>query len=76
MRHHYKWPGNKNYYQLLKWLDWNMLSPPYTWEDGFYIYRTEDYIGISVPGSLVSLSGEVVRKPGGRWKRGDHFLLC
>lgn len=76
MRHHYKWPGNKNYHQLLKWLDWKTLSPPDTWEDGLYIEGTEGYIGISVPGSLVSLSGEVVRKPGGRWKRGNNFLPC
>lgn len=37
MRHHYKWPGNKNYHQLLKWLDWKTLSPSDTWEEGLYI---------------------------------------
>lgn len=34
-----------------------MLFPPDTWEDSLHVSGTGDYIGISVPGSLASLSG-------------------
>lgn len=34
-----------------------LFSPPDTWQDSLYVSGTEDYIGISVPGSLPSVSG-------------------
>lgn len=39
------------------WNGWNALFPPDTWQDSLYVSGTEYYIGISVPGSLPSVSG-------------------
>lgn len=76
MRHHYKLPESKNYHPLLKWLECSS-SPWHLGRQSLHLrdWRLYWYFCPWEPGFSKWLR-EVVRKPGGRWTRGDHFIPC
>lgn len=74
MRHHYKWPGSKNYHQLSQWLE---CSFPLTLGKIAFTFqglRLYWYFCPWEPGFCKWLR-EVVSKPRGRWKRGSFSSL-